>query len=364
MTVKEIVSEIEKIAPLAYQESYDNSGLAVGEPSQQVFATLICFDITEDIIDEAIELKANLIISHHPVIFSGLKRFNGKTSTDRIVSKAIKHNIALYAAHTNLDSVFGGISARLCDKLGLINQQILVPKKGELVKLVTFAPLSHADNVRNALFNAQAGYIGKYDCCSYNTEGKGTFRAGENTKPFVGEQGQIHTEPETRIEVIVKRYLLNNTITALLQAHPYEEVAYDIYPLDNALTNVGLGMVGNLPQPMPVTRFFEFVKKIFEVKCLRYSTPNKTTVSRVAVCGGSGSSFINDAVRANADVFITGDCKYHQFIDTANDIILTDIGHYESEYFAIEIFYEIISKKFPNFAVYLAKNNRNPVNYI
>ena len=363
MTVKNIVSEIEKLAPLYYQESYDNAGLLIGEPNQQVSAILICFDVTEAVIDEAIQRNANLIISHHPTIFTGLKRFNGNNHTERIVIKAIKNDIALYAAHTNLDSVFGGINSRLCDKLGLINQEILVPKQSELVKLVSFVPESHAEIVRKALFDAQAGHIGNYDCCSYNVKGDGTFRAGENTNPFAGEKGALHFEPEIRIETVVKRPLLSNTIKALLQVHPYEEVAYDVYPIENAIPNAGAGMVGNLAEPMLVIDFLQKLKTSFDVKCLRYSKPNKDVISRVAVCGGAGSSFINDAIKAKADIYITGDCKYHQFIDVANNIILVDIGHYESEFFASEIFYELFSKKFPNFAVYLAKTSENPVQY-
>ena len=364
MTINEIVAEIEKLAPIAYQELYDNAGLVVGEPNQQVSSVLICYDVTENIIEEAISLRSNLIISHHPVIFNGIKRFNGKSITDRIVSKAIKNEIALYAAHTNIDNVFGGINSTLCNKLGLVNQEILVPKKCELVKLVTFVPEKHADGVRNALFNAQAGHIGNYSCCSYNILGNGTFLAGEGTNPFVGKKGEIHTESEIRIETIVQRYLLNNTIEALRQSHPYEEIAYDVYPLDNILPNVGSGMVGNLPAPMEVNKFLRLVKDTFNVKCMRYSHINKEKVLRIAVCGGSGSLFINDAIKAKADVFITGDCKYHQFIDVRDDIILADIGHYESEYFAMEIFYEILNKKFSDFNVRLSKNALNQVHYM
>ncbi|MDR1055791.1 MAG: Nif3-like dinuclear metal center hexameric protein [Prevotellaceae bacterium] len=364
MTVKEIVIEIEKLAPTAYQESYDNTGLTVGESNQQVSAILLCFDVTEDIVDEAVERGANLIISHHPAIFNGLKRFNNKTSTERIIIKSIKNNIALYAAHTNLDSVFGGISSHLSDKLGLINQQILVPKQNELVKLVTFVPVTHADTVRKALFDAQAGYIGNYDCCSYNIEGDGTFRANECAHPFIGKMGEIHTEPEIRIETIVKRYLLNTAVSALLQVHPYEEVAYDVYPVENVLPNVGLGIVGNLPKPMYVMDFLQIVKNTFRVNCLRYNKLINKTISRVAVCGGAGASFINNAILAKADIFITGDCKYHQFIDASDDIVLVDIGHYESEYSAMEIFNEILNKKFPNFAVYRAEKSRNPINFL
>jgi dinuclear metal center YbgI/SA1388 family protein len=362
ITVNNIVSELEKLAPLCYQESYDNAGLIVGNPESEASAALLCFDITEDIIDEAIKTKANLVISHHPVIFGGLKKINGKNSTERIVIKAIQNNIALYASHTNLDSVCGGINTVLAEKLGLSDIKILSQTEKRLFKIITFVPNAHSEKVRQAMFDAGAGHIGNYDSCSYNIEGTGTFRGGENTCPFIGEKGLLHNEHEIRIETIAEKERLNKIISALNQNHPYEEPVYDIYQLENKFPNAGAGAVGVLPEYMDTLEFMARIKKVLPVKIIRHNKLFKK-VKTVAVCGGSGSGYINDALTAGADIFVTGDCKYHQFLDCQNEIILADIGHFESEYFAIEIFYSVINKKFPNFATSLSYGIFNPVQY-
>ncbi|MDR1593869.1 MAG: Nif3-like dinuclear metal center hexameric protein [Prevotellaceae bacterium] len=362
ITVKDIVSELEKLAPLSYQESYDNAGLIVGSLDTEASSALLCFDITEDIIDEAIEKKANLVISHHPVIFGGLKKINGKNATERIVIKAIRNNIALYAAHTNLDSVRGGINTTLAGKLGLSDIKILSPLKKNLFKIVSFVPEAYSEKVRRALFEAGAGHIGNYDSCSYNIKGIGTFRGGDNTNPFVGEKGLLHNEPEIRIETVAKKENLHKIISALKQSHPYEEPAYDIYQLENEYENAGIGAVGVLPEYTDATGFLAKIKEILSVKIIRHNDLFKK-VKTVAVCGGSGSGYINEAIAAGADIFVTGDCKYHQFLDYRNEIILADTGHFESEYFATEIFYNVIKKKFPNFVANLSHGICNPVQY-
>jgi dinuclear metal center YbgI/SA1388 family protein len=322
----------------------------------------LCFDITEEIIDEAIERKANLVISHHPVIFGGLKKINGKNATERIVIKAIRNDIALYAAHTNLDSVCGGINTTLAGKLGLSDIKILSPIEKNLFKIVTFVPEAYSEQLRQALFEAGAGHIGNYDSCSYNIKGTGTFKGGDNTNPFAGKKGSLHNEPEIRIETIAKKENLSKIITALKQNHPYEEPAYDIYQLDNKYENAGIGAVGVLPEYIDAAEFLAKIKEILSVKIIRHNDLFKK-IKTVAVCGGSGSGYINDAITAGADIFVTGDCKYHQFLDFRNKIILVDIGHFESEFFATEIFYNIIKKNFPNFAANLAHGICNPVQY-
>lgn len=362
ITIHDIISEIERFAPLSYQESYDNAGLVTGDRNAVISSVLLCFDVTEEIIDEAIMKKAGLVISHHPVIFGGLKKITGNSATERIVIKAIQNNIALYAAHTNLDNAQGGINTTLAQKLGLKDIKILVPKENMLYKVVTFVPESHAEKVREAMFAADAGHIGNYDSCSYNISGTGTFRAGEDTNPYVGEKGQLHYEPEVRIETIVREENLHTVIFSLKQNHPYEEPAYDIYPLENKYYNAGTGAIGQLEKAISATNFFETIKKTLPVKVIRHNKLFKD-IKTVAVCGGSGSPFINDAIRAKADIFVTGDCKYHQFLDYQDKIIIADIGHYESECFAIEIFYNVIIKKFPNFVVYFSHNGNNPVYY-
>jgi dinuclear metal center YbgI/SA1388 family protein len=362
ITIKDIISELEKLAPLSYQESYDNAGLIVGNPELEARSAVLCFDITENVIDEAIEKHANLVISHHPVIFGGLKKINGNNATERIVIKAIKNDIALYAAHTNLDNVWGGINTTLAEKLGLSEIKILSGIDKSLFKIVTYVPEAYSEKVRCALFDAGAGHIGNYDSCSYNIIGTGTFRGGENTNPFVGTKGILSNEQEIRIETIAKKENLNKIISAMKQAHPYEEPVYDIYQLENRFENAGTGAVGILPEYMDAVDFLTEVKEVLSVKIIRHNDLFHR-VKTVAVCGGSGSGYINCAMAAGADIFITGDCKYHQFLDCRNEIILADVGHFESEYFAMEIFFSIINKKFPNFAADLACGIFNPVQY-
>lgn len=364
MKLSEITSYIESIAPSSYQESYDNAGLIVGEPNMDVKAALICLDSTEKVLDEAVAKGCNLVIAHHPIVFGGLKRFNGKNYVERVVMKAIKNDIAIYAAHTNLDNVVSGVNSKIAEKLGLVNTRILQPKKGLLKKLVTFCPNDDAAKVRQALFDAGAGTIGDYDECSYNTDGYGTFRGGEDTNPHVGEKGKQHQEPETRIETIYPANKERNILQALFTAHPYEEVAYDIYPLENNYPQVGSGMIGELEEEIDEIEFLAKVKAAFQSGCVRHTDTLSKKVKTVAFCGGAGSFLLGDAIAQKADVFITGDFKYHQFFDAEGKIIIADIGHYESEQYTSELFAELLNKKFPKFATRLSEVNTNPINYL
>ncbi|MPQ45935.1 Nif3-like dinuclear metal center hexameric protein [Marinifilum sp. N1E240] len=364
MRIRDIVSSIEQIAPMSYQESYDNSGLIVGDYNQEVSGVVICLDVIESVVEEAIQLGANMIIAHHPIVFKGLKRFNGNNYVERTVMLAIKNDIAIYAAHTNIDSVRGGVSEKICDLIGLKNKKILSPVSEDLKKLVTFVPVDHADKVREALFIAGAGNIGNYDACSYSTEGIGTFRGGEDAKPFVGEKGEVHQEIEVRFETIFPKHLKGKIIGALLDHHPYEEVAYDIYALENNNSQAGLGMIGELETPENSVDFLKRIKEIFRSGCVRHTEIVKKEVKKVAVCGGSGSFLLHKAMSAKADIFVTGDFKYHEFFDAEGKLIIADIGHYESEQFTRDIFYEIVTKKFPNFAVHISEINSNPINYL
>ena len=364
MKLKEIVSYIESIAPLAYQEDYDNAGLIVGNPDMELSGALLTVDVTEEIIDEAIKKNLNLILTHHPIAFSGLKKITGKNFTERIVIKAIKNDIAIYAAHTNLDSIWGGVSSKIAEKLKLRNQKILAPVSDHLMKLVYFVPTKQADETREAVFEAGAGHIGNYDMCSYNTEGKGSFRAGEETNPFVGNKGKVHFEQEVRVETIFPKHLKNKIISALIKSHPYEEVAYDLYPLENDFKRVGFGIVGNLTQEIDELEFLKRLKEIFSAKCIRYTKLLNKPINRIAVCGGSGSFLLKDAIRENADVFVSGDFKYHQFFDADGQILIADVGHFETEQITKELFYELLMKKFPKFALHLTEINSNPINYL
>ena len=364
MIIREIISYLESVAPLSHQEPYDNAGLIIGDQDSMVTSVLITLDITEAVIDEAIETGCELIIAHHPVIFKGIKKLNGNNYVERCVIKAIKNDIAVYASHTNLDSVMTGVNAKICGKIGLTDLRILSPEKNKLLKLVTFVPQDYIDQVREAVFAAGAGQIGKYDKCSYNVEGTGTFRGGEEANPFVGEIGEFHFEKEIRFETILPSYLKTKVVNALLKFHPYEEMAYDLYPLENSLANVGAGMIGELPGAIGETDFLESLPEIFNCKVVRHTYLLGKPVKKIAVCGGSGSFLLSSAIAAGADVFISSDFKYHEFFDAEEKIVIADIGHYESEQFTKELFYELLIKKFPNFAVRLSEVKTNPVLYL
>lgn len=363
MLIKDVISEIEKFAPPAYQESYDNSGLLVGNKDEKITGVLLSLDCVEEVIDEAIKLKCNLIIAHHPIIFGGLKRLTGANYVERTVIKAIQNNIAIYACHTNLDNVKDGVNAKIAEKLGLTNLKILSPKKQLLKKLVTYVPASHHEKVRTSLFEAGAGNIGNYDSCSFNIAGTGTYRGNVNSNPVIGEKGKLSTEPETRIEVIFETVNESKILKNLLANHPYEEVAFDVYPLDNSYQNVGSGMTGEFEKALSETEFLTLVKKVFHLKVLKHTPLLNRSIKRVAFCGGSGAFLIKSAINSGSDAYISADIKYHEFFDADSKILITDTGHFENEQFTPEIFYKLIQEKFTTFATYLSKANTNPINY-
>jgi len=361
--IKEIKSYLESLAPLSFQESYDNSGLQVGEPGMEVTGILITLDVTEEVLLEAERLGFNLVVSHHPVIFGGLKSLTGRNAVERMVAMAIKKEIAIYSGHTNFDAIAGGVNTTIANRLGLVNQKILDPMGGLLKKVVVFVPQKHAEEVRTAMFDAGAGHLGEYDSCSFNLEGKGTFRGSEKTDPFVGESGILHQEPEVRVETVVPEHLAGRVVRAMTGAHPYEEVAYDIYPLENSHPRVGMGMVGELEDSMNEEVFMSFVKDRFGVAVIRHSELSGKPVKKVALCGGAGSFLLGKAKAVGADVFLTGDLKYHQFFDAEGKIVVMDMGHFESEQFTRELFYDLLMKKFPKFAVRLSEIDTNPIKY-
>lgn len=363
MELKQLISEIEKFAPLSYQESYDNCGLLTGNKEQQITGAILCLDCTEAIIDEAILKNCNLIIAHHPIIFVGIKKLNGSNYVERTIIKAIQNNIAIYACHTNLDNVKHGVNYKIAQKIGLINTQILSPKKSLLKKLVTFVPTFHLENVRKALFIAGAGNIGNYENCSYALEGIGSFKGNENSNPFIGEKGNLHFEKETRLEVLFENYKEQNIINALKESHPYEEVAYDLFNLENLNQEVGSGLFGELTVPMSEIDFLNHLKTVFGLKSIKHTDFLKKDIKKVSLCGGSGSFLLKNSIALKSDAYISSDFKYHEYFDAESHILIADIGHYESEQFTPEIFYEIISNKFPTFALYLTEINTNPVNY-
>ena len=364
MKVQSICELIEEVAPLALQESYDNAGLLVGDLQMEITSVLVSIDVTENVIEEAIQKKCNLIVSHHPLIFSALKKVVGKNEVQRCVIKAIKHDIAIYAAHTNLDNVLQGVSAKMAEKIGLKDLKILQPKGNLLLKLITYVPKIHSYKVREALFEAGGGTIGNYNSCSFNSEGIGTFLANENANPYIGELNKLHSEPETKIEVILPEYLKFKVLETLLKIHPYEEPAYDFISLDNTWNQVGAGVIGTLEEEEEEINFLNRLKSIFNIPTIRHTNLSGKKIKRVALCGGSGSSFLPDAILAGADIYISGDFKYHEFFEAENHILIADIGHYESEQFTKDIFFEIITKKMPTFAVQISECKTNPINYL
>jgi dinuclear metal center YbgI/SA1388 family protein len=364
MKLKELVSFFNEVAPFSLQESYDNSGLQTGDPEMELTGAVICLDVTVEVLDEALSHKMNLIIAHHPVIFGGLHSLTGRNQTEQVLLKAIKNDVAILAVHTNLDTVIPGVNDQIANKLGLINRRVLDPLNDKLIKLVFFVPIANAEQVRQAVFEAGAGVIGEYDYCSYNMEGEGTFRASEKANPYVGEIGKIHKEKEIRVETILPEYIRGKVISALLSTHPYEEVAYDLYPLKNIHSKIGMGIVAELKEEMEEYDFLMELKQIFNSGCVRYTKLKGKKVKKLAICGGSGSSLLKKAISAGADVFVSADFKYHQFFEAENRILIADIGHYESEQFTKELFYELVTKKFPKFALRLSEVNTNPINYL
>jgi dinuclear metal center YbgI/SA1388 family protein len=363
MRLSVLIKHLEEFAPLNYQEDYDNSGLLIGSSDQEVHGALVALDCTEAVVDEAILHGCNLIITHHPIVFKGLKKITGKNYVERVVLKAIRNNIALYAIHTNLDHVKHGVNGVICERLGLKNTKILSPKGSLLKKLVTFCPTALAPVVRGALFEAGAGHIGNYSDCSFNAAGTGTFKAGENTDPYVGEPGLQHHEEEVRIELVFLAQDERRVLLALLENHPYEEVAYDIYPLENKLDTVGAGMIGWLDHEMDARDFLRLVKDRMDASVIRHTHLLPKRIKKVAVCGGSGSFLLKDAIAAGADAFVTADFKYHEFFDADEKLVIADIGHFESEQFTSDLLIDIIQEKFPNFAIRLTEHNTNPINY-
>ncbi len=360
----EIIRPLESLAPPILQESYDNSGLLVGHPNMDITGVVVALDALESVVQEAIDHGCNLVIAHHPIVFGGLKRFNGKNYIERTVMKAIKHDIAIYAIHTNLDNVRDGVNRMIADKLGLINCRVLSPKIGLLRKLVTFAPATHAEAVREALFKAGAGAIGLYDSCSFNLSGTGTFRGQEGSDPFIGKPGELRREAEERIEVIFESWKEGALLKALRGSHPYQTVAYDLYSLENSHQDIGSGLVGELPVPMEEMDFLRFLKDAMGAACVRHTAPTGRKVSRVSVCGGAGSFLLKEAKATDSQVFVTADYKYHQFFDAEGELIIADIGHYESEQFTGILIRDLLLRNFPTFAVRLTQLTTNPVHYL
>jgi dinuclear metal center YbgI/SA1388 family protein len=363
MLIKDIINFLETIAPSSLQEDYDNAGLITGSAAWDCSGALISLDCTEDVVAEAIEKGCNLIIAHHPIVFRGLKKINGKNYVERTIIRAIKNDIAIYAIHTNLDNVLAGVNGKIAEKIGLQNIQILQQKDAQLKKLITFAPPEIAEKVKEAIFQAGAGNIGKYSECSFSAKGISTFTPGEGADPAIGKIGKRETLEEIKMEFIFQSFKESAIIAAMKSAHDYEEVAYDVIPLGNYLSDTGAGIIGDLPDSVPETVFLAHLSAAFGLKLIKHTPFTGKNVKKVAVCGGAGSFLINSAKAAGADVYITSDIKYHEFFDADSKLLLADIGHYESEQFTIELLFDLLTDKFPNFALLKTGVNTNPVQY-
>lgn len=363
MKIREIIETLERIAPPSYQESYDNCGLLTGNADWNCTGVLCTLDTLEETVSEAKEKGCNLIVSHHPIIFSGIKKLNGKNYVEKTVIAAIKNDIAIFAIHTSLDNVHLGVNKKMADKLGLVHQKILATKNQVLSKLITSAPVEVADKIREALFDAGAGDIGNYSECSFGVVGTGTFKPNAAANPTVGTKGILEKVKEERIEVIFPNYLQTSLVTALKKAHIYEEIAYDVVPLNNFYQNVGSGMVGELSAPVSEPEMLDKIRKVFGTKVIRHTRLLGREVKRIALCGGSGSFLTKKAIAAKADFYITADVKYHEFFDADNRLVIADVGHWESEQYTIDLLFDILVVKFTNFAVLKSALCSNPVFY-
>jgi dinuclear metal center YbgI/SA1388 family protein len=365
MKIKELTRILEEIAPPPYQEAYDNSGLIVGNPMTDITGVLVCLDSTEAVILEAIQRGCNVVVAHHPIVFKGLKKLNGKNYVERTVLLAIKNDVAIYAIHTNLDNMLHkGVNTKIAEKLGLTNLKILAPKRETLMKLVAFVPIADSQKVLNALYLAGAGNIGNYQNCSFRTEGIGTFKPVGAANPHIGSLNKAEEVVEHRLEVIFPSHLERQLLNALRAAHPYEEVAYYMQALENLNQDVGAGIVGELNEAMPEMDFLQFLKTQMQAGVVRYTGPLSINVKKIAICGGAGSFLLPNAISAGADVFVTADYKYHEFFDADGKILIADIGHFESEQYTIDLLIEILQKEKPDLEIFSTRTLTNPVNYL
>jgi dinuclear metal center YbgI/SA1388 family protein len=362
--IKDILNYLEDFAPLSNQEDYDNAGLIVGDRNRDLTGIVICLDSTEEVIQEAIDHRYNLVIAHHPIIFRGLKKITGRTYVERTIIKALKNDISIYALHTNLDNIKEGVNKKICDLLKIRDPKILLPKSGSMMKLVTFIPREKTLQVLDAVHQAGAGSIGDYDHCSFRVLGTGRFRPNEEANPHIGEKNKMEEVIEDRVEVIFPDFRKNEVISSLLRTHPYEEVAYYLHELANESSEIGSGMIGYLDADLEPIEFLKYLKRNMQLDWIKYANTNKPTIKKVAVCGGAGSFLLSRAIMEGADALITADFRYHDFFEGEGNIMIVDIGHYESEQFTKELIYGLLNKKFSNIALRLSDINTNPIRYI
>ncbi|MBT8400006.1 MAG: Nif3-like dinuclear metal center hexameric protein [Rhodothermia bacterium] len=362
MTVKDIAAAIEEWAPRQTAQSYDNVGLQIGRPDREVQRILVALDVTPEVVAEAKDRGTDLIVTHHPLLFRPVKSLTPRSFVGGIALEIAEAGIALYAAHTNLDAARGGVSFALADRLGLNEVDFLAPLEDHVVKLVTFVPASHAAEVRKAIAVAGAGVIGNYDACAFTSAGTGYFRPSEDSQPFIGEaSGEIQSAEEIRLEVQLPDWQLEGVLSALKVAHPYEEVAYDVYKVQQPYRDAGLGAVGHLTSPLETEEFLDHIANALDAPALRYSGGSASPILRVAVCGGSGSDLIGRAAAAGAQAFVTADVTYHRFFeildsDGGSSMLLVDAGHYETEKATDELVARFLRNAFPDLSVSTTKH--------
>ena len=363
MKLQEILAVLEEMAPLGYAEDFDNVGLLVGNSNQDISGVLVCHDALENVIDEAVAKECNLVVCFHPILFTGIKKITGKNYVERAILKAIKNDVAIYAVHTALDNHQKGVNKIFCDALGLINSKVLIPKENYIQKLVTFTIPENVEKLRNALFEAGAGTIGNYEDCSFNSKGIGTYMGNENSNPAIGSRFEFVETEEIKIEVTFEKHLQGKILKALLNNHVYEEVAYELYKLENKHQNIGLGRIGEFEYPRSENEFLQLVKEKLQCDGIRHSVFTGKPIKKVAVLGGSGSFAIKNAINSGADAYLTADLKYHQFYEAENQLLLADIGHFESERYTKNYIVDYLKEKITNFAIILSEENTNPVKY-
>ncbi|MBK8292353.1 MAG: Nif3-like dinuclear metal center hexameric protein [Flammeovirgaceae bacterium] len=338
--------------------------MITGQAADDVKSILVTLDCTEAVVEEAISKSCNLIIAHHPILFKGVKRLTGNTYVERVLIKAIRNQIAIYAIHTNLDNVIQGVNKKIADRLGLKNLQVLSPRQNTLSKIVTFIPLDYTEKVISALHDAGAGHVGNYSHCSFSSEGMGAYLPTENSKPFAGSKGKLEKTKRDEGGNDFPKLLLTKILTALRQSHPYEEVAYYVSDLANQNQEVGSGMLGELPVPEESLGFLNRLKTVMDTNCVRYTNIHAKHITKVALCGERAVFLLPQAIAKGADVFISADFKYHEFFDADNKITVADIGHYESEQFTKELIGEYLQEKFPTFAIIFSNVVTNPISYL
>jgi len=363
VTLAQIAKAIELRVPPALQESYDNSGLLVGRPEMVTGGVLCSLDLTEAVLDEAAARGCGLVVAHHPIIFRKLSRLTAGGHVERCVMRALELGIGIYAWHTNLDNIKAGVSRQMALRLGWEKGRVLRPLQGVMRQLTTFVPVGQAEAVREALFEAGAGWVGNYSHASFNLRGEGTFQPEVGSTPFLGERGTMERVDEMRVELVYPYWLEKTVLKALFAAHPYEEVAYNVLKLENKVNEYGSGWLAELPEPVSAQQLLLQLKTVFG-GMIRHTCDIGRPIRRVALCGGSGSFLLPDALAEGADLLVTADFKYHEFFEADRRILIADLGHFETERFVPQLMADILSQEFASFAVLISETPTNPVSYL